>query len=306
MGVISDWQEKDDTSNYLLDHLAAFERQYAEGRNSKDEYHKSMAMMHVLRKECDKVRYHCAQISPDASKEIKAETLFSLARTCVIENKLDEALEYYEKVYETEPELEMASTEGGEILLELERYSKALVYFQRSLVVEPECNSLYTSAGKSAAGIENYELALDYFTKAIQYDEDKYYTAENEYFLGLCYDKLGDFYRSLHHYTLCLDDDPLFGEALGNMAAAYYNHDGDVENAFIYLKKAEAIAEKTKNAPLLQLIYMNLARLYDKIKDFDNHEHYKQKMMESLGFGFMYGEDEEDEEDEEDDDEEMI
>lgn len=287
MGVIQDWQEPWEPNDFLLDSIASIERQFANGTDTEERYHINMAITNAIRKECDKVRYHCGQLKPDADTHNKAEALLAMGRVHVIENKMDEALALYEQSWEMDNEMEMATTEGGQIYLELQRYKEALVMFQRSLVLDPECDFICNFAGQAAAGVEDYPLALEYFTKAIEYDEDEDDKAQNEYFIGLCYDRMGDFYRALHHYSLCLDADPLFGEALGNMASLYYNHEGDVQTALTYLKKTEPVALETKNGPLLQLVYMNLSQLYNKIKDFEKHEYYKQKLLESVGLGFM-------------------
>ena len=77
------------------------------------------------------------------------------------------------------------------------------------------------------------------------------------------------------------------------MASLYLEHETDIKTAIAYLKKAEAIAEADNNSQLLQLVYINLTRLYNLIKEFELAELYNKKLLSVLGFGGFLGDDEE-------------
>ncbi len=142
--------------------------------------------------------------------------------------------------------------------------------YHAELVPDTASENDNSEAFVSLARILVYENKVDeaisLYEKALQADpthdtatgNDHYY----EYMLGLCYSHLGDFYRALAHYTKSLDAKPSFGHALNNMATLYFEHEADIKTAIGYLQKAEAIAEDEEDVQLLQLVCINLVRLY--------------------------------------------
>ncbi len=110
--------------------------------------------------------------------------------------------------------------------------------------------------------------------------------------IGLCYSKNNDFYRALSHYTKSLDANPGFAPSLTNIAALYFDHEADIKTAVSYLQRAEAIAEADEDNQLLQLVYINLIKLYGLIADYELKDRYNSKLLTLLGFNSNIDEDE--------------
>lgn len=96
----------------------------------------------------------------------------------------------------------------------------------------------------------------------------------------------GDIYRALHHYYEALKAKPDFAFVYNRLGAIAYNEEGDIKNAIAHMEKG---VEINKDPEVFKILYLNLSRLYDKIKAFDKHEYYKAKWAEALGFppGFV-------------------
>ena len=114
------------------------------------------------------------------------------------------------------------------------------------------------------------------------------------YHLADIYEADGDTYLALHHYYETLRLRPDFAFVYVRLGALAFNSEGDIPEAITHMEKA---LELNTNPEITKTIYLNLSRLYDKIKDFDKHEYYKAKWAESLGLppGFVgnLGDDEE-------------
>ena len=66
----------------------------------------------------------------------------------------------------------------------------------------------------------------------------------------------------------------------------------------IWLKQAEAIVEETGNDNLMQIICINMSRLFKLILDYDKEQHYIQKLLALLGLSDAISFDHDDQDDE--------
>lgn len=98
-------------------------------------------------------------------------------------------------------------------------------------------------------------------------------------------------YRALHHYTEALKIQPAFPEVYTNLGAISFNENGDIKGA---IENIETALQQSPDTNLLITLYLNLSRLYKKISDYDNHEYYKAKMMQAIGFDVEIDDDESD------------
>lgn len=142
---------------------------------------------------------------------------------------------------------------------------------------------LWTNAGRALALAGKESEAEFYFKVALKIlPED----AMTNYMMGQVYQNRDDVYRAMHHYMIALKTQPEFPEVYNNLAAIAYNEDGNISEAVEHIEKALSMSEDPK---MLQTLYLNLARLYHKIAEYDKHEYYKAKWAEALGLppGFV-------------------
>ena len=299
MRFIQEQQEYEEPSDFLNDTLEALTRQWKNGTTPTVSYHAQMALIYSNKKMVEECRQHAELVPDDASATDRLNTYIALARMLVYEKNLPKAIEYYRKALEADAANSMALEEIGCCLYELQQFEDAAEYFELATIEEPHLSNLWEGRGMCAAQLEQYEEAIACFNKAVETDEQQYDLAHYQYYTGYCYEKMGDFYRALSYYTKSLDADPTLANSLNNMAALYFEHESDIKTAIKYLKQAETVAETNDDDQLLQLVCINLSRLYKMTLDYDNESHYKQKLFSLLGLGDVMNFDDDDEEEEE-------
>jgi tetratricopeptide (TPR) repeat protein len=176
-------------------------------------------------------------------------------------------------------------------------YLKSYEYFEKAAQnVNDETSWLWNNAGRALALAGRQDEAMFYFQMVLKIKPDSEFA---HYYMGQSYQTKGDVYRALHHYTEALKIRPDFSEVHNNMAALSFEEESDIPAAIKHLEQA---LESNPPPHMLTLLYTNLSRLYHKIADYDKHEYYKGKLLESIGFDVDFGEDDDDDPDEEDDD----
>lgn len=178
-------------------------------------------------------------------------------------------------------------------------WNNAAVYnFKAAQYHSRESAWFWSNAGRMLALAGKEEEAKFYLQVALTIDPQD---ANAHYNTGVIYQNKNDMYRALHHYTEALKIQPEFPEVYHNIAALSFNEEGDIKKA---IQNIETALKQNPNRQLLITLYLNLAQLYKKIADYDNHEYYTAKMMETIGFPVEYVDDEDDEGGNDDDEEE--
>lgn len=146
----------------------------------------------------------------------------------------------------------------------------------------------WSNAGRMLALAGKEDEAKFYFQIALAINPQD---ANSHYYTGLVYQNKGDIYRALHHYTEVLKIQPEFPEVYINLAAISFNENGNIKEA---IENIETALQQNPDSKLLVKLYLNLAQLYKKISDYENHEFYKVKMMQAMGFPVKIDDGEED------------
>ncbi len=265
--------------------IESIERQYRAGTTTKESYHGQMALMYSTLKRPEECRFHAAGVSEDAESMDKTNAYISLARILVFEKNLKEAINYYEKCLEADPENEMALDELAWSCYHEKRYPEAETWFRKVILTDEE--SIFCSfegLGLTLSALKRYAEAIPYFEKELSLEHNKINIHYFEYLIGLCYANEDDFYRALAHYTKSLDARPQYAPTLINIGALYFEHEADIKNAIGYFKKAEKIAEEEDDFLLRQLVYINLSRLYGMIAEYNLKDLYDARLLTLLGF----------------------
>jgi tetratricopeptide (TPR) repeat protein len=281
-----------------LKHLDDKHKEWNEKRIDESHYHSQLAFLYAQLFKPEECKHHAALVPAWAQAQEKANSLSSVARILVYEKKIAEALDYYEQAFAVEPRHEVVIEEAGWCCFDLKQFEKAQEWFTIGTLLEDDDSEVFWEGlGLSLAHQQKHEEAITAFKKALELCDVKYNGHMYQHFIGQCYAGLNDFYRALGFYTQALDAKPTYAPALNDIAALYYNEEGDMNTAIEYLKNAEAAAEESGDSHILQAVYINLTRLYGQAKEFKLHEYYNQKVLESLGLGGLldFGDDDDEE-----------
>ena len=256
-----------------------------------------MALNYSTLKRPEECRFHAGNVPESADVVDKVNAYIALARIFVYEKNLNEAINYYEKCLQADPGHVMALDELAWCCYHEKRYTEAEKWFRNAMLIEeePMAFSLCEGMGLTLSALRRYSEAIPYFEKELSIEDNKVNIHYFEYLIGLCYANENDFYRALAHYTKSLDARPAFAPALNNIGALYFEHEADIQVAIEYFKKAEKIAEEQEDLQTLQLVYINLSRLYGVVAEYDLKELYNARLLTLLGFGGT--EEEEDDDD---------
>jgi tetratricopeptide (TPR) repeat protein len=288
--TIYDLQEAPEAGETHYDRmLVTCRRQYDEGTTPYDGFQQQLTLMYSMKKDAFLTRYHAALLPPTASAYLRSDVLTSLARILVYEKDLPAAIELYKQSLELDEDDEPDTTheELAYCLVAAGRYEEALPYIDLFLGENPEWYEMWLNKGRALAELGRLPEALKAFKRGLEEDKQPYEHDIFHYMIGYVYQQMEDNYRAMHHYTTALQIRPNFPEVFNNIASIYSNDDDelyDLQAAIDQLKQAEAVADAQDIGQLKTTVYINLARLYHRIGEFDLHEAYKAKMFTTLGF----------------------
>src|SRR5665213_2489263 len=241
----------------------------------------------------------------DTKKQYIEDVYIVLARCYAKKNEIKKAVEYYYKGFEIDPtqaefiiewaqlyatnldfdnaldvyklldndEIENGKENSyryrGTIYYNRQEFDKAMDCYQNALAIYPEDEDgvLTENIGGTYWQQKQYDQAMQWFKKALEKNPK---SAQAHYGMGLCYQGTED-YRAMHHYTEALKIKPDFTAVFNNIAFIAVNHDGELKKGIEMLEKAVESAED-KNS--LGLVYLNLAKIYGMISDYDKAEYY--------------------------------
>jgi tetratricopeptide (TPR) repeat protein len=272
---------------FMEESIKSLTRQYEKGTTKEVSYHSQLTLIYSILKQPDKCRFHAAMVPDDADADDVAEVAISMARISIYEKNLKEAIAYYEKCLRVNPDHAMALDEIAWCCYHEKRFDEAEKWFREMIPLEedPERWSIWQGLGLTLSELKRYDEARSCFEKEMSHKQNKTNVHYYEHLIGLTYSKENDFYRALAHYTKSLDAKPAYAPALNDIAALYFEQEADIKTAIGYLKNAEEVAEEQGDGPTLQLVYVNLIRLYGLIAEYDLQELYNSKLLGLLGFG---------------------
>ncbi len=295
---IHELQYKDEGHKELFENLIADKnREWDNKKIDAAHYHSQLSLCYSILYKPEECKLHAGLVPQTAHEQEKTNALHSVARILVYEKKIPEALEYLEQAYALDPEHETVIEEAGWCCFELKQYEAAQAWFTKGTLLENDDEVFWEGLGYSFSQQQKFREALAAFKHALNLCNKAYNGHVYLHLMGQCYAGLDDLYRALDCYTKCLESKPTYADALNDMAAVYFNQDGDISNAIYYLKRAEPLAEEQGDKYAMQRIYMNLASLYGKQKEFDLQEHYKAKFLEVTGLSFLFGDFDDDSDD---------
>lgn len=116
----------------------------------------------------------------------------------------------------------------GDAYYNLRQFDKALHHYQQALALNPEDadNSMTQAIGEAYWHLKEYDKAMAQFKQVLDRNP---LDARAYYSLGLCYQDTDDYYMAMHNYMEALKIKPDYAEAINNIGALSFIHEGDIK-----------------------------------------------------------------------------
>lgn len=294
-------------------------------------------LIYMLGKDPDEqISYAFELQKADVEMRFACDVYVILARAYTDKNDINQAIEYYRKaiaidptedetimdlaaLYEKQKDYESAISvydyldnkdieygkenmyrNKGTIYYNRQEWDKALDCYQKAYDVSIDDLDVGTleSLAETYWQMGNYSESIAWFNQALEKDPQSW---NAHYGMGLCYERIDDSYRALHHYFEAIRIKPDCTNAYNNIAAVTINKEGDIKGGIEMLNKA---LENNTDKESLTLIYQNLSRVYHAIYEYDLAKHYKAEFLKSVGLECFISEEEDFDEDDDCDEEE--
>jgi Flp pilus assembly protein TadD len=174
-------------------------------------------------------------------------------------NMLDEAIAYYRKALECNPNFEIARSNLAIALTDLGTKVKAegsvkrgIQLYKEALVYHPQYANAFYNLGVAYGEQHRYDRALLFYSLAIQFNQ---FCCEAYNNMGVILKDQDNLVRAISSYKQALRINPKFSQTLNNLAVVY-TVQGDVEKARTHLEQALAVNPEYAEA------YNNLGVLY--------------------------------------------
>lgn len=97
---------------------------------------------------------------------------YAIGIALISENRYEEAIKYYDKILEINPNDEKALLNKGSVLIELDRIEEAIKHYERIIEINPNNVKALASKGIALAHLQEYNDALVMIDKALLLDPD--------------------------------------------------------------------------------------------------------------------------------------
>lgn len=97
---------------------------------------------------------------------------YAIGIALISENRYEEAIKYYDKILEINPNDEKALLNKGSVLIELDRIEEAIKYYERVIEINPNNVKALASKGIALAHLQEYNDALVMIDRALLLDPD--------------------------------------------------------------------------------------------------------------------------------------
>ncbi len=151
-------------------------------------------------------------IFPTAYSQTDEDSLMEKGIKAVNDSRYKEAITYFDKILESDPENVQALMNKGTTLGFLKKHSDAIYYFDKVLEIEPNKISALYSKGTALSNLEEYVEALYYFDKVLEIEPNNISALYNK---GTTLSYLKKYDEALSYFDKVLEIDPENKEAVG-------------------------------------------------------------------------------------------
>ncbi len=130
-----------------------------------------------------------------------------IANTYFKENKLDEALKYYDRALKNNKNYISAYYNIAEIYKRKKEFGKAEEIFKKAIQISPNYVTPYYQLGNLYFNKQDYDSAIDWYKKALEIEPNEEFV---NYYIGIAYKKQRKFKEAIEHLKLavyCGNDD---------------------------------------------------------------------------------------------------
>jgi len=111
-------------------------------------------------------------IYPTAYSQTDEESLLQKGINAVLDSQFEEAIIYFDKILESDPQNVKALQDKGVALGNLERHSEAIYHFDKVLEIDPNNTAALNNIGAVFINRANYGAALPYFDRVLELDPE--------------------------------------------------------------------------------------------------------------------------------------
>jgi len=144
-------------------------------------------------------------IFPTAYSQTDEDSLMEKGIKAVNDSRYKEAITYFDKILESDPENVQALINKGTTLGFLKKHSDAIYYFDKVLEIEPNKISALYSKGTALSSLEEYNEALYYFDKVLEIEPNNISALFNK---GTTLSYLKKYDEALSYFDKVLEIDP--------------------------------------------------------------------------------------------------
>ncbi len=200
------------------------------------------------------------------SKEVKGENateLCDLGFELGKEGKFQEAIEYFEKAIELDPNYDKAYYYMGAAYEKLENYEKAINCYEKAVNINPKSAEALSRIGLCYESLDEIQKAIEAYERVIKVDpklNDAWYN------IGINYKKLNKSDKAMEYFEKAVELDPHDVDAWGHIVSVYLD-----QNDY---KKAIEVCERAGNEG-----YFALGTIYGKKGDFKKEINCYEKFL---------------------------
>ena len=127
---------------------------------------------------------------------------------------------------------------------EIGEYDNAILYYQKSIEIDPDLATAFGNMGLAYSDKGNYNKAIECYQKVIKIDPDDAKAYVN---MGNAYGYKGNYDKAIECYQKAIEINPDYTNAYYNLGIAYHRK-GNIEKAFELYKEAARLGDKNAQA----------------------------------------------------------
>jgi tetratricopeptide (TPR) repeat protein len=153
-----------------------------------------------------------------STKELSLKEIVLKANEHYYKKEYFEAISWYDKAIEMDPNYPKAWSNKGLTLGSLGGYKEAIACFDKALELDPNYPKAWSNKGLALGGLGRHEEAIKYFDKAIELDPNNTIAWDNK---GFVLGSLGRYKEAIKYHDEAIAIDPNYPKAWYNKGLAF-------------------------------------------------------------------------------------
>jgi len=219
-------------------------------------------------------------IYPTAYSQTDEESLLQKGIDAVINSQFEEAIIYFDKILENDPQNIKALLNKGVALINLERHSEAINHFDKVLEIDPNNTDALNNKGVALLNLGEYDEAKSYFDRVLELDPENQVAIDvKKIILNRAFQSLlqkgedavlnSQFKEAIIYFDKILESDPQNVKALQDKGVALGNLERHSEAIYHFDKVLEIDPNNTDALNNIGAVFINLANYGEALRYFD-------------------------------------